>query len=449
MSNTIEIKGYLEFLGIRSEHRTALAAFLPVLRPALPRMIDGFYRRIRANPATSKSFPDEQAIQRTAQALNAHLALLFSGRYDQQYTESAQQIGLANSRIGLDPRWLIGGYAFLSQEITTLATGTTLNRWRGDGGKAALTTLLAAISQAIYLDIELGTAVYSDENKSVHDDRLIGLGDQLDRSVTQLLASVGNEAAALESSATRLSTVSEQATSRAVAVSTAADQATANINTVAAAAEQLTGAITEISSQVAKSSNIARDAVQQAETTGATMRQLTLAAGKIGEVIKLINDIASQTNLLALNATIEAARAGEAGKGFAVVASEVKSLATQTGRATEEIRAQIAEMQSVTKKAVDAISSIDRTIREIDQISAAIAAAVEEQGAATGEISRNVQQAAIGTADVAANISNVTEGTTETGATAKDILKRSAQLGSHASALKRHVSEFLVQIKSA
>jgi methyl-accepting chemotaxis protein len=179
------------------------------------------------------------------------------------------------------------------------------------------------------------------------------------------------------------------------------------------------------------------------------MEGLSDAAQKIGQVVQLIQDIASQTNLLALNATIEAARAGDAGKGFAVVASEVKSLATQTAKATEEIAGQIAAIQGATGQAVSAMKSIDGTIGEISEISTAIAAAMEEQGAATSEITRNTQEAARGTQDVSANIGGVMQAASETGAAAAQVLGSSSELGKQAETLRSEVDDFLAKIRAA
>jgi methyl-accepting chemotaxis protein len=179
------------------------------------------------------------------------------------------------------------------------------------------------------------------------------------------------------------------------------------------------------------------------------MQGLAKSAQKIGDVVNLINEIASQTNLLALNATIEAARAGEAGKGFAVVASEVKSLATQTAKATEEIGAQIADIQSSTTAAVDAIGGISSVIGEINTITTTIASAVEQQGAATQEIARNVQQAAQGTNEVSSNIGGVTEAAASTGAAANQVLSASGELSQQSETLRSKVETFLAGVKAA
>ncbi|MEJ0067585.1 MAG: methyl-accepting chemotaxis protein [Pseudomonadota bacterium] len=234
-----------------------------------------------------------------------------------------------------------------------------------------------------------------------------------------------------------------------LAVSAAVEQSSANVQTVAAATEQLSSSIQEISRQVTGSADMARRAVNQAERTTTTINGLADASHKIGEVIGLINQIASQTNLLALNATIEAARAGEAGKGFAVVASEVKTLASQTAKATEEIGSQIANIQAATGQAVMAIGEIGGSISAISQSATAIASAIEEQGAATREISRNVQQAAVATQEVANNITGVDAAAGETGSAADGILDASGDLSRHASALRMQVGNFLTSVRAA
>jgi len=211
----------------------------------------------------------------------------------------------------------------------------------------------------------------------------------------------------------------------------------------------LSASINEISRQVAESTNIAGEAVAQAEQTNAGVQALADAAQRIGDVVKLISGIAEQTNLLALNATIEAARAGEAGKGFAVVASEVKSLATQTAKATEEITAQVAAIQGATGASVQAIQAIGQTISRVNHIAAAIAAAVEEQGAATQEIARNVQQAAAGTAEVSGHIASVSQAAGETGVAAGEVLGSAKGLARLSDALRDDVDRFVGNIRAA
>jgi methyl-accepting chemotaxis protein len=275
------------------------------------------------------------------------------------------------------------------------------------------------------------------------------LNNEFDSSAQAALDMLASAATELRATAGGLTNNADTASKQAGAVAAAAEQASANVQTVAAATEELAASIREITRQVSQSSDIAQQAVAEAAQTEVTMRSLTEAAEKIGQVVKLISDIASQTNLLALNATIEAARAGEAGKGFAVVASEVKSLATQTARATEDISAQIAAIQGTTREAAAAIERIDATIGQMNEISTTIAAAMEEQGAATQEIARNVQEAAAGTNDVSQNIGGVNRSVEDTGAASVEVLTASDELGRQAEMLRASVGTFLANIRAA
>ncbi len=274
------------------------------------------------------------------------------------------------------------------------------------------------------------------------------LTTSFDTKIGSILETVSGAGTALEATAQSMSDSADQTNTRAVAVAAATEQAGASVETAAAAAEELAASIKEIGRQVAHSSRISASASEEAGRTNATVRGLVDTSVKIGEVVDLINDIANQTNLLALNATIEAARAGDAGKGFAVVAGEVKNLASQTARATEEIGNQIGAVQEATGGAVDAIQAIVQRIDEINNIAAAISAAVEQQSAATQEIARNVQETASGTQQVMENISGVREAAATTGTASRQVLSSAQSLAEEADMLKRVVGDFLQGVRS-
>ncbi len=272
-----------------------------------------------------------------------------------------------------------------------------------------------------------------------------GFGQQ----INQPLESVAGAATQMRATADSLSDMADEAKTRSQSCVTAADAASSNVQTVASAAEELATSIQEIGRQVERSVDIANVAVDDAQSCNQTVESLATSAKKIGEVVELITSIAQQTNLLALNATIEAARAGEAGKGFAVVASEVKSLATQTAKATEEISIQIAGIQEATGTTVASIQGIGTRIREMSQISAQVAAAVEQQNAATKEIADNVQRAASGTQDVATNMAGVGETVSKTSQASADVQAASTELSQQANQLKTMVERFLAEIRAA
>ncbi len=269
------------------------------------------------------------------------------------------------------------------------------------------------------------------------------------REVAAVLATFAAAAAELDTGARSMSARAGRTAEQSAAVLTVANRTSAGVRTITTAAEALAASIAEIAGQVARAAAIAQDAVGQARRTNDTVAGLAATAQQIGEVVTLIRAIAGQTNLLALNATIEAARAGVHGKGFAVVASEVKSLADQTARATEQISGQIGAIQSATGAAVAAIRSIGATIAEIEQISGAIAGAVERQGSATREIAGNVQRTATGTQEMSASMSGMNHASEEVGAAAAQVLRSVGQFASESATLKGRVEAFIADVSAA
>ena len=273
------------------------------------------------------------------------------------------------------------------------------------------------------------------------------MANDFEQSVGQIVNIVASAATQLQSNAKHLSEMADQTNRQSAAVAAATEEASSSVSTVASATEELSASIGEINRQVSESSRVAQDAVSEVKKTDETVSTLSDAAAQIGDVVKLIQDIAEQTNLLALNATIEAARAGEAGKGFAVVASEVKNLATQTARATEEISKKIVTVQSVSTDSVNAIRSIGKTIEHISEITGAIAGAIHEQTAATKEISNNVQQASAGTNEVSSNIVNVTHAAAESRGASDEVLQASGELSKQSERLRSEIQAFLSKVR--
>ncbi len=275
------------------------------------------------------------------------------------------------------------------------------------------------------------------------------LADEFEAAVGGIIDTVSSASHELEAAANTLSNTADNTQQLSTVVASASEEASANVQSVASATEEMSSSVSEIGRQVQESSRIADEAVKQARSTDERINELSKAAARIGDVVKLITSVAEQTNLLALNATIEAARAGEAGRGFAVVAHEVKALAAQTAKATDEISSQITGMQKATQESVTAIKEISNTIGRISEISGAIAAAVEEQGAATQEISRNVGEAAKGTAEVATNITDVNRGASETGSASAQVLSSAQSLSTESNRLKAEVGKFLATVRAA
>ncbi len=434
----------LLFMGISAGVTDALRRFWPIARNELPNILDEFYDNLAKFAELAKLIEGE--VPHLKKAQGEHWNRLFSGRFDNDYFASVYRIGITHNRIGLEPRWYIGGYNYILKRLLQIAVRTY--RW----SPARLSATITAINSAVMLDMEIAISVYQDsllEERSAKSNRVAGLVTNFDSTMSETLGVVRKDTFALNDTAQELRTIAVQTSEQTAAASAAIVQASANVQTVASAAEELAASIREIGLQVAQSARTSNLVAAEADKTSETVRGLAESSGKISAVIDMINDIASQTNLLALNATIEAARAGDAGKGFAVVANEVKSLANQTARATEEIGGQIREVQSATQGAVAAIGGIVARIEEVKEIAATIASAVEEQSAATAEIARNVQEASAGTQQAASNMERVNSSAQVSSTAAGNMFTATNGLSEKTSSMFATIDSFLVDIRNS
>jgi methyl-accepting chemotaxis protein len=313
----------------------------------------------------------------------------------------------------------------------------------------ALARSIGVFKQAMRHNEELNRTVVDDANtRAQRQERMSGEISRFSSDVEETLAELGRISDQMLAASSQLACAADDASAKTTRAEAASLEASSNVRDIASAADELSASVNEIDRQVAQSNAIATKAVSEAGRTNLAVKELDEAAARIGDVVKLITDIAEQTNLLALNATIEAARAGEAGRGFAVVAGEVKALAGQTSRATEEIGAQIAGMQRATTRSIEAINAIEHTIREIGNITSAIAAAVTEQGAATSEIARSVETAATRTAETANEVNLVGSATQDTRASANAVKVVADDLGNVASRIRGQVDQFFDRLSA-
>jgi methyl-accepting chemotaxis protein len=453
------------------------ASFAAVMQKAREGFLDPEFGKVRMatlmqlinkeRPRFTASEWSPMAVQKLATILDVADAALAAARdhahglMERSFRGLAWQLGalglsvvFAVAAIVLMMRRVVGPLTAMKDAMLRLAEGDTSvetpYRSRRDeiGALAgAMETFKTSMIETERLRAERQEA----EARSAAERRaaMIAFADQFQKTIGGVVETVSRASSELEAAATSLSRTAENTQSLAVVVAAASEEASANVQSVAGASEEMASSVSEIGRQVEESTRMSHEAVTQAQTANTRIGELSVAAGRIGDVVRLITAIAEQTNLLALNATIEAARAGEAGKGFAVVASEVKQLANQTAKATGEIGSQIAMMQTATQESVAAIKDVGETIDRLAGIAAAIAAAVEEQGAATQEISRNVTEAAQGTAQVAHNIASVNAGAAETGSASAQVLASAQALSHQSIILQREVEQFIETVKAA
>lgn len=444
MQNGSLLAERLEFMGIDDGVCQELRAVWKDISPELPKILERFYAHMHRQPQLSKMIGTQQS--RLVSAQLQHWGRLFSGSFDVSYVEGIRRIGLIHNKIGLEPRWYIGGYAFVLNELVNALSKK--HRFSG----SSLARKLVVVNQAVMLDMDFALSVYHEafvQDRQKKGEMLSQAVSAFSSAVQESLEISGQASNALSDSATALDAATGSASTLAVQVTTAAERSASNMQSGAAATEQLAASVREIGEQASRSADVARHALDSSLRTKESVTGLAEQAREIGDVVDLIERIAAQTNLLALNATIEAARAGEMGKGFAVVAQEVKTLANQTAKATTEIGSRIGAIQEATQRSVSDIENIGRIMEELSGIATAIAAAVEEQAAVTSEIAVNVHQTTDHTHAVVRSIESLTGSTASAAAAAQNVSSAKHTLDHQLQRLRHDIDQFLATARAA
>jgi len=428
-------------------------------------------RGLEIGPAAGREWGDNDANRSVRSALNKDLEIL-AGTYDARskriYAEldrDMQTATLVLTVLGIASIALVAlgaviiwrGIARPLAAITRVTAlvaeghaGVTVPFGQRHDEIGALARSIGVFQEAMRHNEELNGKVLGDaEARARQQERLAAEAAGFAAEIESTMAELGRISDEMRRASGQLTIAADEASERTAGAASAAADASDNVRDIASATEELSASVMEIDRQVSSSNATAAKAVTEADRTHAEIKALDEAAKRIGDVVKLIHAIAEQTNLLALNATIESARAGEAGRGFSVVASEVKALAAQTARATEEISAQIAAMQQATVRSVDAIASIQRTIREVGAVTTAIAAAVTEQGAATREIARGAETASKGTVESASEVGRLQGATADTRTNAAKVKAVSENLGIVATRIRGQVDGFVRSLRAA
>jgi len=480
LAANVGIRSQVDVLWQQVENLTSDPTTDPALKRAMVAAKEQYFSGFRKYADDMKKLSDEggkygvtaaQYVETTTPQLGSLLGVMYAaGQASEAYTAATRSAALTSllwafALIGLALVIALGVALMIVRRVTRplremanvvnrLASGETGVSVPGVGRGDEVGAIARSIEVFRVNLIETEKLKAEQESLKTSNDaarrrEIREMADRFDASVGRIVQEVASASTALRATAQAMTVSCDATSQQSGAVASAATLATQSVQTVAAATEEISASIRDISQQVSRASGMITDAVSQAGQSNERVQGLTAAAQKIGDVVKIIADIAGQTNLLALNATIEAARAGEAGKGFAVVASEVKALADQTAKATDEIAGQVKAIQEATMSSAQSIQGIAQTIGAVSDTATAIAAAVEQQGAATLEIARNAQEATRGTQEVSSSIGSIDTNSRKAGSEATGVLASANQLSESGNVLKQQVETFLREVRAA
>jgi methyl-accepting chemotaxis protein len=448
MNEQDDFQQRLKFLGINDRIKRDIREAKPLIEKVLPDVLDGFYSHVIGFPEVAQMFSGRDMMNRAKGLQNEHWKLITSAQFDEDYVASVKKIGEVHNRIGLEPRWYIGGYNFIACGIIeAISTHLKDSSFRNVSDKRG--AWLTAINRLVMLDMDIAISVYLDAGKRERKTLIEKLAQDFESSVSGVISEVAGSATEIQHSAESFNKIATDAKEKALIVAAAATETSQTSASVASASEELSAAIREISAQVQKSSDITREATEMVGHVSSSMVSLLDQTKDINQVTEFISTVAGQINLLALNATIESARAGEAGKGFAVVASEVKNLAGQTTKASENIGNLVKRIQDSSHATEMQVSEIVNIINSVNESIGSIAAAIEEQSAATNEIARNVNGTSEASNEVSRNIVIVERGAEQTSVSASEVLQSSSRLTSQTTLLRQKVDAFLNTVKAS
>ncbi|HTN39569.1 MAG TPA: globin-coupled sensor protein [Asticcacaulis sp.] len=442
--STEVIQKRLAFARITAADTERLANIWDILLPHLPSVVKGFYAHVATEPRLAAMIGTHETRLQAAQI--QHWKTLFTDGFSPRYFETAYRIGQTHHRIGLEPRWYIAGYQFVLDHLVDILTRAYRLRPR------QLTQALISVNKAVFLDLDIALSTYQQAGEDVLLQRSRATEDAINgfrAEFEQITGLFGAHSDALQATSHDLGQIVEKAGESARAVSHSATRSSQDSTSVAAASEQLTRSIQEINSRITDASQGIRHVVGLAGTSSAEMMHLSEAVTRIGDILGLIQNIASQTNLLALNATIEAARAGEAGRGFAVVASEVKALSGETARATTEIGRHIQEIQTSTSRANASILDMVDAITKVEGSTAQVAVAMDQQSAASLEISGNIQSVSDAAASLSEHISTLDTAVSRIRSASTQVDGSASHLNASSEDLRRHVEVFFENLRAS